>query len=221
MKNVNTGCTIAVCLVGLILSYSCDLRAQDEAFISRVYCKGSAMGSTPKGSFSGVSLQTIVKEKWSLTLQHYNGNVRIKNLPADYQPRYGVIIFIPFNDGDPEHQMDISTLTAGRFIRLNRSFWITTEAGISLNKGYEFTFEKRPASNNNLFLINYTESNYNMESTRKTPLGGMLNADIIWAFSSFAGLGFGGYLNANNLQTHAGFQFTLALGWMHRGPRSQ
>ncbi|MBD0367912.1 MAG: hypothetical protein ICV53_17640 [Flavisolibacter sp.] len=47
-------------------------------------------------------------------------------------------------------------------------------------------------------------------------MGVLLRADANWAFLPFAGLGAGAFAHINSVQTAAGLEFKLIIGWMNR-----
>ena len=44
----------------------------------------------------------------------------------------------------------------------------------------------------------------------------MLKADFNWAFLPFMGVGAGAFANFSSIQSPAGFQLKLIIGWMNR-----
>jgi hypothetical protein len=65
----------------------------------------------------------------------------------------------------------------------------------------------------------YTTSNYETTVENKNTIGGVLKADVNWAFASFMGMGCGVYANINSVQSPTGFYVKLMIGFMGREKR--
>ena len=141
-----------------------------------------------------------------------------KDMPGDYKPGFTMLFLLPLPDIYPEANLITYNLSAGKQFVLSRSTWVTTEAGIGLVKGDQYTF-KRQAVTSDGWL--YTSSNYAINKASKTTIGGLLKADINWAFASFAGLSFGAFANINAIQSPVGAELKLMLGWMNRRPKTK
>ena len=143
-----------------------------------------------------------------------------KNLPSDFQPGTGtVLFFIPYSD-DVILNMDLFSLTAGKYFKTGRKSWITTEAGLSIVNGETASFQPTTSGTVDplgfLFGITGTTSNYITTIENKTSIGGMIRADYNWAFSRYFGLGAGVFANLNSIQSPVGFNMKLTMGLMGR-----
>jgi hypothetical protein len=191
-----------------------------ESVIKKVYLQAGAGGNTIDGDNAEISLQTIINNKWSATISYHSLTMKPKNLPADYKPGTGtVFFFIPYSD-DVVLNMDLFSLTAGKYFKTGKKSWITTEAGLSIVNGQTASFQRTAVTTVDAlgFLFGYTgtTSNYNTTIENKTSIGGMIRADYNWAFSRFFGLGAGVFANFNSIQSPVGFNLKLTMGWMGR-----
>lgn len=210
-----------------------------ESLINKIYLQSAGGGSSYKSNNTEVGIKTILKNNWSTTLSYHQIETMIpKNQPSDYRPESGTsyifYIPIPYTNEPLSTKMNIYSLTAGKYFPLGHKIWFTTEAGISLVKGEKVTYRPSGPNNHNpdidftdnfitlLFGIANTVSSYSNYSTsieNKTTIGGMLRADINWAFSSFMGLGVGVFANFNSIQSPVGYNIKLTIGWMNRGEK--
>jgi len=117
--------------------------------------------------------------------------------------------------------MTMVSLTAGRYFRLGRNIWATTEGGLSYVSGEEVTFEKTDAVSNNLIIVASTSSNYNTYKENKSSVGAALRADLNWGFASFMGLGVGALANINSIQSPVSVQVKLMVGYMGREKKNK
>lgn len=136
-----------------------------------------------------------------------------KNQPSDYQPGTIGLIIIGIPDSYDPQQLNIFSGTVGKYFPLERNVWLTTEAGVSIANGYKFQFTRQNVETDSW---GSKTSNYKVTRESATGLGGMLKADLMWGFSSFAGFGFGVYGNANSVQSSLGCEFKLLLGYINR-----
>jgi hypothetical protein len=202
----------------MFLSFTMVL-GQKDPLISKVYLQVGAGPSTYEGSFSKYGVQMVLRNDWVATISHFSGNMVAKNLPGDYEPGSGSFLGIPLNNGKPLQKLDMKSLTAGKIFKLNRSVWFTAEGGVSVTKGDKFTFTPQAVTTADMWIASSTTSNYDTKRENKTAVGGMMQANLLWAFCPFAGLCIGGFANLNSIQSQVGFEFSLVVGWMHRGPR--
>ena len=129
---------------------------------------------------------------------------------------YTLFLLLPIPDSHPEMAVKFYNISGGKLFELGRSFWLTTEGGLSWVKGEELRFSRQAEVSDGWF---YTSSNYAIAKEEKTGVGALLKADITWAFSSFAGLGIGAYAQVNGIQSPVGGEFKLIIGWMNRKPK--
>ena len=190
--------------------------------LEKIYLHVAGGASSHKGSFSEFGVQTVLKHNWTSTFSYHSIEMNPKNLPANYDPGYTVVFFIPLRNADPAIHMKLYSLSAGKFLKAGRNTWFTTEAGLSVVNGEKISFSPvsvNQSGNDPLFLlfgIAYTPPNYNTTVEKKTTIGGILRANFNWAFSSFAGLGAGVFANFNSIQSPVGFDIKLTCGWMNR-----
>lgn len=208
-------------LLPFFLSFNC-LMAQNNysaataPALKKFYVQAGGGGGSHSGINAELGLQAIINNKWSTTLSYHSLMMKPGNLPEDYRPGWGYVLFIPYTD-NIEVNMKLFSLTAGKYLPIGRSCWFTGEAGFSIVSGEQVNFKPAPDSApfNFLFVMDYP-SNYTSTREKKTAIGGMLRADFNWAFSSFLGLGGGVFANFNSIQAPIGYQVKLILGWMRR-----
>jgi len=192
-----------------------------ESPIKKVYLQAGAGGSTIHGDNAEIGLQTIINNKWSATISYHSLTMKPKNLPSDYKPGTGtVLFFIPYSD-EVIVNMDLFSLTAGKYFQTGKKSWITTEAGLSIVNGQTATFQPTAVVTTTdplalLFGYTGTTSNYNTTIENKTSIGAMIRADYNWAFSRFFGLGAGVFANFNSIQSPVGFNLKLTMGMMRK-----
>ena len=191
-----------------------------ESAIKKVYLQVGAGGNTIEGGHSEISLQTIINNKWSATISYHSLTMKPKNLPSDYKPGAGTILFfIPYSD-EVIVNMDLFSLTAGKYFQTGKKSWITTEAGLSIVNGEVASFQPTAVTTSGpleiLFGMTGTSSNYITTIENKTSIGAMIRADYNWAFSRFFGLGAGVFANFNSIQSPVGFNLKMTMGWMGR-----
>ena len=217
LKNSATYCI----LIFLFLYSPFTVVAQKkESAIKKVYLQAGAGGNTIAGDNAEIGLQTIINNKWSATISYHSLTMKPKNLPSDYKPGTGtVLFFIPYSD-EVVVNMDLFSLTAGKYFQTGKKSWITTEAGLSIVNGEVATFQPTAVTTVDplgiIFGITGTTSNYNTTIENKTGIGGMIRADYNWAFSRFFGLGAGVFANFNSIQSPVGFNMKFTMGLMGR-----
>ncbi|TMI92497.1 MAG: hypothetical protein E6H08_11975 [Bacteroidetes bacterium] len=135
--------------------------------MSKFYLQGGVGGATHQGSSYDLSMQAIIKNKWSATLSYQELTMTPKNLPADYQAETGYVFFIPYSY-TTDTKMSLLSLTAGRYFKLGRNTWATTEAGLSYVSGEKVSFQHSQVTSSNLIIAASTSSNYT--STKETKI---------------------------------------------------
>jgi len=193
--------------IGLLLLLSFNLQAQtNQSALRKIYLQ-YGMGPTTYGGLVGeIGVQSVWKNNWTTSISYQDFSLNPKNLPKDYEPDYALFIAMY-----PENNLVSFSLSAGKLFELSRKAWITTEAGISIVKGQEFSFHRQESTN----IIIAGTSNYASTETNKSAVGGIIRADFTWAFASFAGLGVSTFANINSIQSPVGAEFKLILGWMN------
>jgi hypothetical protein len=190
--------------------------------VKKLYFQSGGGFGSRSGSYSELGLQGILNNKWSVGLSYQELNMKPQNLPADYRPETGTVLFIPYTH-DITVEMKLFSITAGKYFQLGRNSWVTAEGGFSFVDGEKATFQRitdaypgwdDPLSS--FFGVSSRPSNYQTAIEKKTTFGGMLKADINWVFCSFMGIGAGMFANFNAIQSPIGFQVKLMLGAMGR-----
>lgn len=194
----------------LLLLFSTMAFAQkNETAETKLYAQLAAGGSNHNGLVSEIGLQAIIQKRWVTTLSYQNIEVDPKNLPGDYKQGYTLLFFY---DVFPATQMDVFSLTGGRFFEMGRTTWFTLEGGLSLISGEKISFTTQPVITDGFF---YTSSNYAINQEKATTVGGLLKADFNWALLPYLGLGAGAFANFNSIQSPVGGQIKLMIGWMN------
>jgi len=188
--------------------------------INKLYLQGGLGLSTHSGDHAEVGLQAVIKNKWSATLSYQAVNMRPGNTPSDYQPETGYVMFIPYTY-EVENEMTIVSLTAGKYFKLGKNTWATTEGGLSYVSGEKVNFQKTESVNTNVIIVASTTSNYNTTKEDKSSVGLAMRADINWGFASFMGLGCGAFANINSIQSPVGVQVKLMVGYMGREKKNK
>lgn len=201
----------------LLLISSTSFGQAAEKPIRKFYAQGATGPANHGGFTTNLGMQAVLKKNWtaSFSIQDYRANP--KNLPADYDPGYTLLLIIPIPNPMPEQHLTMVSITGGKCFEAGRSVWFTTEAGVSFVKGKQFQFTGQPVENS--FI--YVSPNYSDHSEDQTSVGALLKADFNWAFSSFAGLGIGAFANLNSIQSPVGIEFKLIAGWMNRKPKAK
>ena len=183
--------------------------------MSKFYFQGGAGGGTHESGSYELGIQAIFKNKWSATLSYQELSMTPKNQPADYHGEAGYVFFIPYSD-EVDAKMNLLSLTAGRYFKLGRNTWATTEAGLSYVSGEKVSFQHSQVTSTNVIIAASTSSNYSTTKENKSGVGFMMKTDINWAFCSFMGLGAGFFANVNSIQSPIGFHVKLLVGNMGR-----
>ena len=188
--------------------------------ISKFYFQAGAGGGTHESGSYDLGIQAIFKNKWSATLSYQELSMTPKNQPADYQGETGFILFTFYSD-EVAATMNLINLTAGRYFKLGRNTWATTEAGLSYVSGEKVSYQHSQVTSTNVIIAASTSSNYTTTKEKKSSVGFMMKTDVNWAFSSFMGLGAGVFANVNSIQSPIGFHIKLLMGNMGRGKKNR
>jgi len=194
--------------------------AQNNKPLSKLYLEGGAGGGNYKSTTADLGMKMIIKDKWSMNLSYKYLEMDPKNLPSDYKPETGYVFFIPYTYSVTS-DMQIVSLTAGKYFNLGRNIWSTTEGGLSYVKGEKIGFQKVQQTSTNILIAESNSSNYSTIKENKSSVGFMMQADINWAFASFMGIGAGVYANLNSIQSPIGFNVKLLVGKMGREKKSK
>lgn len=188
--------------------------------MSKFYFQAGAGGGTHENVYYDLGIQAITKNKWSATLSYQELSMTPKNLPADYQGETGYVL-ISFYTDNVSAIMSLLSLTAGRYFKLGKNTWATTEAGLSYVNGEKVSFQHSQVTSTNLIFFASTSSNYTTTKENKSTVGFMMKTDVNWAFSSFMGLGAGVFANVNSIQSPIGFHIKLLVGNMGREKKNR
>lgn len=206
--------TTRFALLLLLLHFSSGAVAQTkDSPLTKWYLQFGGGPGTRSGEFLEFSFQGVVRDKWSFTVSWHDFVMEPKNLPSDFIPESGVILFLPYTN-NVEVDMKLISLTAGKFIPLGRKTWLSAEAGISFADGQKASFKRIPQENTGFLFVWGTSSNYESTIEDKSALGVMLRTDFNWAVTSFMGLGTGVFANFNSVQSPLGFNVKLIVGAM-------
>ena len=188
--------------------------------MNKFYLQAGAGGGTHEAASYDLGIQTIIKNKWSATLSYQGFDMEPKNLPSDYKPETGYILIFPVTF-TVQTSMKIVSLTAGRYFKLGRNIWATTEGGLSYVKGEKVSFQRSDVVDSYFLFMGTTSSNYSSSKESKSTMGVAMRADLNWGFASFMGLGCGAFANINSIQSPIGFQVKLMVGNMGREKRNR
>ena len=188
--------------------------------MNKLYLQAGAGGGTHEAASYDLGMQTIFKNKWSATLSYHEFDMDPKNLPSDYEPETGYIFFIPYTY-TVQANMKIVSLTAGRYFKMGRNTWATTEAGLSYVSGEKVSFQHSEVTSSFAFIAASNSSNYTSTKEKKSAVGFMMQTDVNWAFSSFMGFGAGVFANINSIQSPIGFHVKLLVGNMGREKKNR
>ena len=210
-------------LLSIFLSSVVYSQSKDKA-LSKIYLQGAVGGASHSGFVSELSVQGVIKNNWVATLSYHNIDMEPKNTPDDFDPGMAIVLLIPIPGEKPNVDMNLISLTVGKYFKGGRNTWFTAEGGLSAVSGKKINFSpNKEGSSTWIFplLFGETASNYVFtEEEKKTTMGAMLKADFNWAFSSFAGLGGGVFANINSIQSPVGFHIKLIVGKMNRQKKS-
>ena len=188
--------------------------------MNKLYLQAGAGGGTHEAASYDLGMQTIFKNKWSATLSYHEFDMDPKNLPSDYIPETGYILFIPITY-TVQANMKIVSLTAGRYFKMGRNTWATTEAGLSYVSGEKVSFQHSEVTSSFFLIAASNSSNYTSTKEKKSAVGFMMQTDVNWAFSSFMGFGAGVFANINSIQSPIGFHVKLLVGGMGREKKNR
>jgi len=188
--------------------------------MNKLYLQAGAGGGTHEAASYDLGMQTTFKNKWSATLSYHEFDMDPKNLPSDYIPETGYILFIPITYS-VQANMKIVSLTAGRYFKMGRNTWATTEAGLSYVSGEKVSFQHSEVTSSFFLIAASNSSNYTSTKEKKSAVGFMMQTDVNWAFSSFMGLGAGVFANINSIQSPIGFHVKLLVGNMVREKKNR
>jgi len=188
-----------------------------QTAINKIYMQLGMGGCSYKGFSGDIGIQAFFKNNWIASFSCQSLEMDAKNKPADYRPGITTVFFFSFED-NPTIDMNLYSLTSGKYFKTGKNTWFSTEAGLSYIKGEKLNFTRNTGdlSGWTLIIVGEQPSNYITTVEKKTSFGGMLKADFNWAFASFAGLGAGVFTNLNSIQSTVGFEVKLSIGWMNR-----
>ncbi|MEO5946315.1 MAG: hypothetical protein ABIP79_05825 [Chitinophagaceae bacterium] len=187
--------------------------AQNAKAISKMYLQMGAGVGTFSSIEGGVAATAIIKNKTSISLSYHHLDMTPKNQPSDYQAETGYVLFIPYTY-QATSIMDIVSVTAGKYYRIGKNIWGTSEGGLSYTKGEKINYQNTQSVTSSIIIATSITSNYTTTKETKSTVGVMLKSEINWAFASFMGLGAGVYGNFNAVQSPIVYQIKLLVGKM-------
>ena len=219
MNRINKGRSnrIFLCIMSLALMITASGQTKT---MSKFYFQAGAGGGTHESGYYDLGIQAIFKNKWSATLSYQELSMTPKNQPADYHGETGYVLFIPYSY-EVDAKMNLLSVTAGRYFKLGRNTWATSEAGLSYVSGEKVSFQHSEVTSSFVFIAASNSSNYTSTKEKKSTVGFMMQTDINWAFSSFMGLGAGVFANVNSIQSPIGFHIKLLVGNMGREKKNR
>ena len=161
-----------------------------ESSLKKFYLQAGTGFASSNGVALDFGIQAILKSNWTVSISYKLIEMDPKNLPDNYEQ---------------------DLLTIGKYFETGRKTWFTTEAGLSLVNGQKMTFTSQTVTSD----FFHKSSNYSVEKENKTGFGGVLKADFNWAVLPYVGLGAGVFANFNSVQSAAGCEVKLLLGWLN------
>ena len=219
MNRTNKKLTNRIFLCIMSLAFIITATGQTKK-MNKFYLQAGAGGGTHEAASYDLGIQTIFKNKWSATLSYHEFDMDPKNLPSDYEPETMIILFIPITH-TVQANMKMVSLTAGRYFKMGRNTWATTEAGLSYVSGEKVSFQHSEVTSSFFLIAASNSSNYTTIKEKKSTVGFMMQTDVNWAFSSFMGLGAGVFANINSIQSPIGFHVKLLVGNMGREKKNR
>ncbi len=174
--------------------------------LQKIYGEAGLGSTTYSGGVGILGIRTVLSNQWTFGLSYQGIGMDPKNQPADFKP--DIALFFPIY---PSVDMDIFSLTAGKFLQAGRRFWFTTDAGLSLVSANEYRYTRRPPAG---AIIDAFTSNYSYTEERRSGLGALLKAEAHWGFSRFMGFSAGAFTCINSVQTPVGWTLKLLVGKM-------
>ena len=206
-----------VIVTALLVLTATVLEAQTKKnSLTKFYLETGGGPTSHKGIFAAFGVNAILNNKWIVSAAHYNLNMNPKNLPSDYQRGLTILLVLPFPDEMPSVKMNMINITAGRFFQTGRKSWWITEAGLSVLKGESISFTKQAAD----YQLFYMSSNYSTTKQSQTTMGCQLKTSFTWAFTRHVGINLGAFANTNSIQSSAGLEFKLMVGWLNSATKS-
>lgn len=182
-----------------------------ESSLKKFYLQAGTGFASSNGVALDFGIQAILKSNWTAGISYKLIEMDPKNLPDNYEQGVTYIFFFPVYDEFPYNHMDVFSLTIGKYFETGRKTWFTTEAGLSLVNGQKMTFTSQTVTSD----FFHKSSNYSVQKENKTGFGGVLKADFNWAVLPYVGLGAGVFANFNSVQSAAGCEVKLLLGWLN------
>jgi hypothetical protein len=174
----------------------------------KFYLQAAAGMSTADGTSYDFGVQAVLKSNWTVSASYKRVEMKAKNLPANYERGYVILVFFPIYDEWPLNKINAFNFTLGKYFETGKKTWVTVEGGLSIVSGQELTFTSQ-AQDVQLFKVS---SNYSYQKESKTGFGAILKSDFNWAILRFAGLGASVYADLNSLQSPLGFELKFLVG---------
>lgn len=182
-----------------------------KSSIKKFYLQTGAGITTGDGTAVDFGMQAVLKNEWTIGISYKSIEMKPKNLPGNYERGVVIALFFPFYDEWPYNEMDIISVTLGKYFETGRKTWFTAEGGLSFVNGQKIEFTSQPV----VTELFYISSNYSYKKEDKTGVGAMLKADFNWAVLPFAGVGAGFFANINSVQSALGFEVKFICGWLN------
>ena len=211
IKNSSLFQTTVLLVLSCLLCFVTYSQTKQTA-VKKIYLQVGGGPASRNGTVSDFGIQAVLKNNWTATVSYQSIEMDPKGLPADYKSGYTILLVFPFYDEYPAVKMNLLSFTGGKSFETGRKIWFTTEAGFSIINGEKMSFIPQPVVQD----VWHSTSNYAVKKENKTTIGAMLKADFNWAFLPFMGLGAGAFANFSSIQSPAGFQLKLIIGWMNR-----
>ncbi|RTL60948.1 MAG: hypothetical protein EKK37_01985 [Sphingobacteriales bacterium] len=224
MKKITATFAILVVTSATILSSSAIDAQEHKPIFTKSYVQFMAGKTGTAGSATTIGFQAATKNNWVFSVEKQKLKYESANLPSDYQPSTGVVLFvIPIDGSNPRDKYSAINITGGKLFHTSRTTWITTEAGISFYKAevVKFTPVEQTSIDPAWLLLGFysQSSNYNTTSEIKKGTGAILKCDFNWAFSNVTGLGISTFANINGVKSKIGIELKFTLGWMNNATK--
>src|SRR5690242_1204665 len=181
--------------------------ASDKDSLKTLYLEFGGGPCSSDGGFYQFSITFSVRKNWVGSISFYLFKLIPDNLPDDFKPGHefsGIAFGKKVNW--PKRNIGALNFTAGKKFSLVKNVFATMQTGLSIGGGEEISYKSQ--------TVTGTSSNYSITKKSTGLIGGLLKADLNFAFASWLGLGFGCIYSFNSIQSAIGPEFKLLLGKM-------
>jgi hypothetical protein len=202
-----------VTIIALLLAFAMTSFAQSKETTFKKFYMDLGTGFASHNGILALEFAAtaVLNNNWTASISYSLLDMNPKNLPADYESGYTLVILFPVPDAMPSVKLHLVNLNAGKLFALGRKTWVTTQAGLSIGSGQKMTFTAQQVEEHGLHF----SSNYSSTSKSQTAIGGALKADFNWAIIPYLGIGVGAFANVNSVQSAAGGEIKLIFGWLN------